>query len=693
MWRNGLGVWTLAVLVLVGPALAQLQLASVFTDHAVLQRDVDLPVWGTARPGAKVTVQFAEQAVTAQADQTGRWRIVLEPSAASMQPQELVVVSEEGEAQERIILRDLLVGDVWLCTGQSNMGTSMAGTQYWPEMVPSADIPGIRLLALGGNAGYGAAEPREGFPDKWYPCTPATALKFSAIGFIFGKEIHERTGVPIGLVKAISWGADAERFVPLEALAGEALFQPLAQKAQADAEAFNELLPERLEKYQKQKEAYDQKRNAFNSTVAEGDAGLRQQWQQVDTDTSGWDEVTMPANLDATGLKGFGGSVWLRKDISIPAGWVDQPLRMYLGGFGDNQATVYFNGEAVGTASADTDALGFAVRTEKAEANAIVVRIIDDGGSPASMGSRPFTMYIAAKVGAPVDERIPLAGDWKYREGHKVAEADLPPREPAKPSHPGERGAGSLYNGMIAPLAGFGIKGVLWYQGESNGDRAQQYATLFPLVIRSWRQAWGSDFAFLYVQLPNYIRNGKPADHVELPDDAMPDALPLGWAPLREVQLKSLSIPNTAMVVTIDCGQTWDIHPNNKKIVAERLAQAAMGTQYGSDNAHSGPIYRSMTIDGPRIRLQMDHVGGGLVAKDGPLKTFAIAGEDRIFKWATATIDGESIVVESDQVRSPVAVRYAFSADPKGANLFNAAGLPASPFRTDTWELPQGDQK
>ncbi|OPZ30951.1 MAG: hypothetical protein BWZ02_00485 [Lentisphaerae bacterium ADurb.BinA184] len=253
---------------------------------------------------------------------------------------------------------------------------------------------------------------------------------------------------------------------------------------------------------------------------------------------------------------------------------------------------------------------------------------------------------------------------------------------------------------MLAPIAGYPIRGVIWYQGESNAGRAREYETLFPLLIGSWRRAWlrpapavpeggaqVADFAFLWVQLPNFIGQGRPKDYMPPAADAPPADFPLGWAALREVQLKTLAAPHTAMAVSIDIGESWDIHPNNKKTVADRLARAALGSVYGRDVVISGPLYDTMAVEGDRIRLCFRHVGAGLVARGGELRQFAVAGEDRVFVWASAAIDGETVRVWSGRVPRPVAVRYAFFADPQGANLYNADGLPASPFRTDDWPL------
>jgi sialate O-acetylesterase len=278
--------------------------------------------------------------------------------------------------------------------------------------------------------------------------------------------------------------------------------------------------------------------------------------------------------------------------------------------------------------------------------------------------------------------------EWRYKVGCSVP-ANPSLQAPSPAGWPNQ-GPGALYNGMIAPLLPLACRGVIQYHGVNNGSRAHEFCQLLPVLLSSWRKAFGPDFAFVMVQEPNFMAQGKPRDYVE-PEDSM--SLPLGIAPIREAVLKALSSPRTAMAVTIDIGESWDIHPNNKRVVGQRLALAALGGIYGRKTVYSGPLYESMKAKGSRVRVRFRHVGGGLVSRGGELRQFMVAGADRKFVWAKAAIEGDTVVVSSDQVKAPVAVRYAFWADPKDANLYNREGLPASPFRTDDWDLATNSVK
>jgi len=687
------GAWVCAIAAMGVPlgASASVRLPNVFSDHAVLQRDVAVPVWGTADPGEKVQVQVAGQTKTAVAGQDGRWRARLDPLPPGG-PHEMCV-----SGKNILRRRDLLVGDVWIAAGQSNMGTTMNGSQWWPSECPGADDPEVRLLNMGGNGGYAAAAPQEDVAGAWYPCTPATSLRFSAIGYFFAKQIHREVGVPIGMIKCTSWGAPAEAFIPVETLRQVESLKPLVGRLDADVASYLQKQAGYEKTYGDQLRAYEEQAAQLERRLVEDDRGLKQRWYDPATNVSTWGTLRLPGNWEGTDLKGQGGSVWLRKDVAVEASWAGKDLWLRLGECSD-RATVYFNGLEIGRSNAATDALGFRLPAQSVRIgeNTIVVRVAVIGPSAGELGSVPPLMCLTPAEPGGRGQRLPLAGDWKYRAGCVWPRGGLAGRpSPRASPAAGNAAPGALYNGMLAPLAGFPIKGVLWYQGESNADRAGQYETLFPLLIRTWRKAWDQDFAFLWVQLPNFLEVRRPKDRTPLPAGLGPDELPLGWAAIREVQSRVLSVPQTGMAVTIDIGQTWEIHPNNKKTVAERLALVALGQVYGKNVAYSGPVYNSMSIEGNQVRLQFRHAAGGLVAKGGPLRHFAIAGEDRRFVWAQVKIAppvaagqaSDTILVWDDRVKKPVAVRYAFCADPQGANLYNAAGLPASPFRTDNWDL------
>ena len=464
-----------------------LKLPGVFSDHMVLQRDRHVRVWGWAPPGQPIELQFASQSHNTEADAQGNWSVTLDPMPAGG-PHELAV-STPTETQSVI---DILMGDVWFCSGQSNMEMTVAPDYYsgiigYEQLLKDANKPNIRLLKVRNRT---SSTPQKNLEASWQPATPDSVATFSAVGYCFGKQLHEELDVPIGLI-ASSWGG-----TPSEA------------------------------------------------------------W----TSRTALESLPIASNILST--------------------W-DQAAQNY----------------------------------QPTEENS---------------GQR-----------APADNQ----------------------RRPA-----------NLFNAMVHPLIPYTIRGAIWYQGEQNATRAEQYRSLFPLLIHDWRGRWGQgDFPFYFVQLANY----QPA-----PDKPGPST----WAELREAQSMTLSLPNTAMAVTIDIGEADDIHPRNKQEVARRLALCALAKEYGqTDLAYAGPQFQHMTIEADQIRLHFTHTHGGLAAKDGPLTRFQIAGSDKQFVWADAVIDGSTVVVSSKDVPSPVAVRYAWADNPQGCNLYNGQNLPASPFRTDRW--------
>ncbi|MCH5372644.1 MAG: sialate O-acetylesterase, partial [Planctomycetes bacterium] len=409
----------------------------------------------------------------------------------------------------------------------------------------------------------------------------------------------------------------------------------------------------------------------WQSDIAKRDrgsaAGSRTGWAGPQLDTSDWKTMNLPTYWEAAGLPDVNGVVWFRKDIEVPASMVGKSLRLYLGTVDEGDET-YVNGKRLGPPTGTRQNRHYRLPANflKAGTNLVAVRILDTAG-PGGFSGRPTDMRIECfdKSGT---QTVALAGEWKYRVGLKGIA-----RRPAHRA--GSRRLGGLYNAMIAPLIPYAIKGAIWYQGEANANEAYSYRTLFPTMIRDWRDRWQQgEFPFLFVQLANY----RP--RVEQPGEST-------WAELREAQTRTLSLRNTGMAVIIDIGEADNIHPRNKLDVGKRLSLAARHVTYGEkDLVYSGPVYRkgSMKTEGRKVRLSFDCIGGGLVAKAGELKGFAIAGRERKFVPASATIDGDSVVVWSGSVKEPAAVRYGWADNPE-CNLYNREGLPATPFRTDNW--------
>jgi sialate O-acetylesterase len=392
--------------------------------------------------------------------------------------------------------------------------------------------------------------------------------------------------------------------------------------------------------------------------------GKIQNWQNPDFDDSSWGKMNLPGLWESTTLPDVDGVVWFRKEITLSASQVRQNMILNLGSIDDSDYT-YINGKLAGqTIDKHNENRRYEIPAQHLVEgrNVIAVRVIDTGGGGGFHGMEDQLYYVAGT------DKVSMASDWKYAVGIK---SSAPPQAASGPNiFPS-----LLFNGMIKPIIPFAIRGAIWYQGESNASRHKQYQTLFPLLINDWRKQWDNpEMPFLFVQLANFMQvDRKPVDS--------------DWARLREAQTMTLSLPKTGQAVIIDIGDADDIHPTNKQDVGKRLALAALKISYDKDIVYSGPMYKSMKVDGSLIRLDFDHMGSGMVAKDkyGYLKGFAIAGADKVFHWAKARFDGNQILVYSPEVPNPVAVRYAWGNNPEDANLYNKEELPASPFRTDNW--------
>ncbi|MEW6356015.1 MAG: sialate O-acetylesterase [Planctomycetota bacterium] len=520
--RVGVGVFV-AVAVLASVAAGDVKLPAVIGDNMVLQRHMDLQIWGWADAGEEVAVALCDRKAVVTANDQGKWLATLK-ALPEGGPFEMTV-----KGKNTITLKNVLIGEVWVCSGQSNMHMSLRGSSAAEQAIAGANLPQIRLFTVDLTP---SVKPREDCTGAWQVCSPETAPGFSAAGYFFGRELYKDLKVPVGLIQNAWGGTPAEAYTSLEAIESVPMLKPIA-------DAFRK----KLEEHPDMREDY---------------------------------------------IKYF------------------KPWNAAFGAFRKEQ-------------------MAWKKEVEKAKA---------EGGKPPAAPKAPKELALGSK------------------------------NEPSV-----------LFNGMVMPVVPYTIRGAIWYQGEGNAGRAYEYRTLFPTMIRCWRDAWGEgDFPFLFVQLPNFMKpKAEPSESA--------------WAEIRESFVKTLSVPNTGMAITIDIGEADDIHPKNKEDVGKRLALCALGTVYGKEIVYSGPMYDSMKVEGNKIIVKFNHVGSGLTAKGGePLKQFAIAGEDRKFVWADAKIEGkDTVVVSSDQVAKPVAARYAWADNPEGCNLFNQEGLPASPFRTDDW--------
>ncbi|MHC4602288.1 MAG: sialate O-acetylesterase [Planctomycetota bacterium] len=646
------------LLVDAGAVFADVKLPAVISDNMVLQRGMKVPIWGWAEPGEKVEVRFGIYSYgwRTTTDKDGKWMVKISPLQAGG-PFEMFI-----KGNNTITLKNILVGEVWVCSGQSNMQWSVKGSADAEQEIAAADYPSICLFAVERKV---AEQPQSDCVGSWESCSPQTVPGFSAVAYFFGRELHKELNVPIGLIHT-SWGGTvAEAWTSSGALKKLPDFKAAIEKIEqvrVNPELFQK-------KYERQMLEWQKKIDFSGPDGGPEGKGCT----DVDFDDGDWKQMELPKLWEQAGLANFDGLMWFRKEVEVPKSWIGKELILELGPIDDMDVT-WINGIRVG--GLETPGRWKTNRKYKIDSkvirsgrNVVAVRVLDTGGGGGIYG-RVEQMKLKP-AGAADDVAISLSGRWRYKKGYDLRSMPPQPRPPLRISH--QNAPTALYNGMIAPLIPYGIQGAIWYQGESNAGRAYQYRKLFGSMIKNWRNDWGQgDFSFLFVQLANFMA-------------VNPEPVESAWAELREAQLMTLALPKTGMAVIIDIGEANDIHPKNKQDVGKRLALWALGGSYRKKLVYCGPIYKSMRVESNKIILHFDHVGGGLVAGGGkPLKGFAVAGADRKFVWADAKIDGDTVVVSSDKISEPVAVRYAWANNPV-CNLYNKEGLPASPFRTDDW--------
>ena len=618
-------------------------LHSLFSDNTVLQRDMQAPIWGWTKPGETVTVSMEGKTATATAGADGKWLAKLGPFSAGG-PFTLTVAGAQT-----VKVANVLVGDVWICSGQSNMEQGIGIAANPQEEIAKADYPQIHLYTVPKTV---SLEPRTQVNSKWLVCNSANISAggwggFSAVGYFFGRQLHLDLKVPIGLIHT-SWGGTiAEAWTSGEALKAMPDFKNAVEMIEQIVGGNKGVSADQL----------------LIDWYKKNDPGTDAKWEAPDFNAAAWKSMKLPVLWEQAGLPGFDGIVWFRKEIEIPAGWAGKDLALHLGPI-DDRDTTFFNGVKVGSKDVYNENRDYKIpgSSVKAGKSVIAVRVLDTGGGGGIYG-QPELM----KIETAGENAISLAGAWQYQDSTPMAKCtQIPVTNAGDPNV-----TTVLYNGMIAPLLPYGIKGAIWYQGESNANRAMQYRTLLPTMIKDWRARFGvGEFPFFIVSLASFMGVDKE------PVDSQ-------WAELREAQLLTAqTLPNTGIAMAIDIGDANDIHPKNKQDVGKRLAISAEAIAYGKKVVPSGPMFKAMEKKDATIRLSFEHVGGGLEAKGGELKGFAIAGEDKKFVWADAKIDGDAVVVSSPKVAAPVAVRYGWGNNPV-VTLYNKDGLPAVPFRTD----------
>lgn len=621
-------------------------LSPMFGDHMVLQRGKKNTFWGWGTRYDQVVVTIGNKSVRGEVDASGRWMVKIDPPKAGG-PYEVKI-----EGEETVVLKDVLVGDVWLCSGQSNMEFGLSQSADGAEAVKAASHPLIRTFMVGRQVGF---EPEALLQGEWRECTPENIVKdgwggFSAVGYYFGRKVQESTGIPVGLVMS-SWGGTSA-----EAWTGRSEVAAL-DDWDGDLNTIDRLLADRVKPLGTYLDLWMRENDAVAREGSLSPADL-------EFDDSSWTQVEVPDGVTQFLGSGGRGLVWLRKEFVLPEKLPEGRATLHLGNI-RNLDWTWVNGKQLGFMGWDSprDYWCWPGSLQPGR-NVLTVRVVSHQGQGGFLGSTD-EMFLELGDGS----RIRMAGGWKGALGTKVgAETVLPRNMEVNPTVPT-----TLFNGMIAPVAPLAMSGAIWYQGETNAGRGEQYRKLLPAMISSWRKEFvQGDFPFYIVSLANFgERQNDPGDD--------------WWAELREAQdMTARTVKNSGLAVTIDVGEGADVHPKDKKSVGERLALIALAKNYGRKIEYSGPLFQRMRKDRGAIRVVFDHAAG--LTSQGELKGFAVAGMDRKWHWAAAQIVGNSVIVSSPSVPDPWAVRYAWGMNPE-ATLYNSAGLPAVPFRTDDWPM------
>ncbi|MET3121298.1 sialate O-acetylesterase [Oxalobacteraceae bacterium GrIS 2.11] len=630
--RSGL----LALFAVMELAHADVSLPRLLGDGVVLQRDKPVRIWGWADEGEQVTVQFAQQRLTTRA-RSGHWQLIFKPVKTGQTYQ----ISVQGK--NRITLHDVQIGDVWITSGQSNMELpiSLVASRY-PDLIQTTDLPLVREFFV--PVIYSFDGPQKDFPTgQWKTATPGNLPGFSAVGFFYARSLYQQYHIPIGLISIATGGSPAESWMSEQALLD---------------------YPDYLARYKKlsdpavrQQTISDENARvaAWYAKANSADPGLPQGWNKADFDDTNWPTLTVPGLFHAQQIDFSNGVIWLRKTVTLSQAAAQLPAQIFLGAMVDGDE-VWINDQAVGSTTYQYPMRVYplAANVLHAGRNSIAIRLTSYSSGPGFVRDKLYALQLGI-------ERLSLEGAWHYRIGMQCGALPETTTLHYQPE--------TQFNAKLAPVLHTAIRGVIWYQGESNTGRPKEYATLFPAMIRDWRHQFGQgDFPFLYVQLANFM-------------EAHEEPTESNWAQTRQAQREALAVKNTGMAVAIDVGEWNDIHPLNKQDVGERLGLLARKISYGEhDLIASGPLAIKLTKRAAGLLVHFEHSASPLLIKGKALTQIAIAGEDHQFHWAEARIIGDALLVWNAQVANPRSVRYAWADNPAGANLFNAAGLPASPF-------------
>jgi sialate O-acetylesterase len=627
-------------------ARAEVKLARFFSDHVVLQREKPIPVWGWANANETVNVSLAGQTKQAQSDKDGKFMVEFSPLEAGG-PFELKVAANSGS----LTVKDVLIGEVWLCSGQSNMEWSVSRADNFAEEKKDADYPQIRQFYVEHNV---EIEPQKDLKSgEWKSSSAETVGDFTAVGFFFAREIYKKLKVPVGLVHSSWGGSQIESWISKEAMLASDELKSYGQnmpKTWAEVDAM-------LERNVKKVTLGDADKNP---TLAD-----EKKYVSADFDISKWVTNDPIGQWDWKGIWAWRGNGFFARDLEIPNNFAGQETVLGLAeSYSYNE--IYINGKLIfaGTTKGKREIL-VPKNIWKTGENRLVVKMnktIEPEWFGLGFQGSVNDIFVKTK-----DEKIPLGdSNWKLMPAFA---------EPHSYAHSSNNAGTIIYNAMIAPIVPFAMRGVLWYQGETNAGRSYQYRKTFPLMIEDWRKKWNDGFYFYFVQLSSYGKNQSSNEGS-------------GWAELREAQSMTLSLPKTGMAVTTDIGNANDIHPTNKQDVGLRLAANALKLTYRQDIPYSSPMFEKVLFENGKAIVSFKFAYNSLKVKDkfGYVRGFEIAGADKKFYYAKAEIEGVKVIVSNENVKNPVAVRYAWSDAPTDANLYNSAGFPASPFRTDDWQ-------
>lgn len=631
---------------------AKIVLPPLFSNHMIVQQQTTMTFFGEGAQNKTVTLKtgWNNKQYTTTTDAEGKWSLqVTTPKAGG--PYKITI--SDGE---ETVLENVMAGEVWFCSGQSNMEMPLAGwgkVKNYEQEISEAQHPNIRLFQVKKATSAAPLDHLESTMGGWQECSPTTVPEFSALAYFYARGLQQKLKVPVGVIDCTWGGTPAESWTSAEGLKNVMGFQEqIARRAAVNYDA-NKIW-----------EDYNQDLTRWKSAVSHIDRGALNNWTAQEVNDNNWSTMQLPAYWESKGLPGFDGVVWFRKTIELPASWEGKEIQLNPGII-DDEDVVYWNGQQIAQGSGYTTQRHYTVPAQlvKAGKNSLTIKVFDTGGEGGIAGE-------AAQMNLQQSGQatISLAGTWKYSIGCSLQELPKMPLSPHNSSWPS-----TLFNGMVHPCLAYPIKGVIWYQGCNNVGYAEQYESLFQALITDWRKQFNNpDMPFYFVQLANFL------ERKEVQADSP-------WAALRNAQAKALHLANTGMVVNIDIGEAYDIHPKNKQEVGRRLSALALGHTYGKKVVSSAPVYQNYEVIGKEIHIRFTLPAyGENFASNASVKGFTVAGPDRQFYPAQARTEGDKVIVTCNQVDVPVAVRYGWADNPE-CTLHTPSGFPVAPFRSDDW--------